>query len=109
MIVRALDPNGDYQLGIFLADSPAAVAQVVATRLALWQGDWFLDLTSGTPYMQDILGRRTGYDLEIQTRILETPGVTEITAYSSNVSDRGLYVEASIDTLYGPSSVSTIL
>ncbi|MEC4682386.1 MAG: hypothetical protein VST70_01710 [Nitrospirota bacterium] len=109
MIVRALDPYGDYQLGIFLTDTPAAVAQVVATRLALWEGDWFLDTTSGTPYFQDILGRKTNYDLEIQARILETPGVTEITSYSSSVSARGLYVDADIDTIYGPTSMSATL
>lgn len=109
MIVRALDANGDYQLGVFLQNTPAAVGQAVKTRMALWQGQWFLDQTDGTPYMQDIIGRKTAYDLEIQTRILETPGVTEITAYSSNVQDRGLYVECDIDTTYGPTSVSAAL
>ena len=106
MIVRALDQNGDYQLGIFLSDSPAAVAQAVQTRLALWQGQWFLDQTAGTPFLQSIAGRKTNYDIEIQTRILETPGVTEISSYSSNIVDRGLYVECDIDTIYGSTSVS---
>lgn len=109
MLVRALDANGDYQLGIFLSNSPAAVGQAVLTRLLLWEGEWFLDETEGTPYMQDILGRKTNYDIEIQTRILGTEGVNSLLSYSSNIEGRGLYVEAEIDTIYGPTSVSATL
>ncbi len=109
MLVRALDPTGDYQLGVFLQNTPATVAQCVKTRLALWQGEWFLDQTAGTPYAQSILGKGTNYDEELQTIILQTQGVTEIVSYSSNVTDRGLYVECTIDTLYGQTSLSAIL
>lgn len=101
MIYRALDANDDYQLGAFLANTPETVGQAVLTRLRLWLGEWFLDSTDGTPYMQGILGHRTNYDLEIQTRILGTPGVTEITDYSSNVVNRQLSVNCTLKTIYG--------
>lgn len=101
MNYRQLDANGDYQLGIFLSNSPATVAQAVQTRLLLWRGEWFLDVTDGTPYMQDILGHSTNYDLEIQDRILGTPGALEITSYSSSVVNRSLSVQCTINTLYG--------
>jgi hypothetical protein len=106
MIYRQLDANGDYQVGQFLANSPAAVAQAVETRLKLWRGEWFLDIPDGTPWLQDILGHNTNYDLEIQKRILDTPGVTEIVSYSSNVdSARGLSVVATLNTQYGQVTV----
>ena len=107
MIYRALDQNGDYLLGQFLSNSPATVAQAVLTRLELWRGEWFLDVTDGTPYMQDILGRNTNYDLEIQNRILSTIGVLEITSYSSSVVNRTLSVQATINTIYGAATIGT--
>lgn len=107
MIYRQLDPNGDYQIGQFIENSPATVAQAVQTRLLLWMGEWFLDVTDGTPYMQGILGHNTNYDFEIQSRILGTPGVTEIVSYSSNVdANRNLTVQTTINTLYGQVTVS---
>lgn len=108
MNYRALDSNGDYQLGVFLQNNPAAVAQAVQTRLGLWMGEWFLDTTDGTPWLQGILGHNTNYDLEIQKRILSTPGVTEIVSYSSaETSGRQLAVTATINTLYGQTTVQT--
>lgn len=102
MLYRQLDASGDYQLGRFLANSPEAVGQAVLTRLKLWRGEWFLDVTEGTPYLQDILGHNTNYDLEIQARILGTPGVLEITDYASSVVNRALTVRCTLNTLYGP-------
>lgn len=101
MIYRQLDAQGDYQLGRFLSNSPAAVAQAVLTRLQLWQGEWFLDTSDGTPYLQGVLGHHTNYDLEIQARILGTPGVIEITDYASSVANRALAVTCTLNTLYG--------
>lgn len=106
MIYRQLDANGDYQLGAFLANTPETVGQAVLTRLLLWRGEWFLDTADGTPYMQDILGHRTNYDLEIQTRILGTPGVVEITDYSSSVVNRKLSVACTLKTIYGAVQVA---
>jgi hypothetical protein len=91
MRFRALDANGDYSggrgQGNFLINSPACVAQSVLTRLKLWQGQWFLDLTEGTPWLQQILGKtsKQAYDLAIRARVLGTQGVTAITSYSSTL------------------------
>ena len=105
MMYRALDGNGDYQIGVFLSNTPAAVGQAVITRLLLWTGEWFLDVTDGTPWLQDIIGNNTNYDFEIQSRILGTPGVTDIVSYASSVVNRRLSVTATINTLYGQTSV----
>ncbi|OZO80851.1 hypothetical protein CG700_28170, partial [Escherichia coli] len=54
MRYRREDADGDYTFGqgddTFLIDSPECVAQAVKTRFELWRGQWFLDLTEGTPY-----------------------------------------------------------
>ena len=107
MKYRALDIDGDYQINQFYINEPAAVGQAVLTRLKLWLAEWYLDVTDGTPYLQDILGYNTLYDLEIQERILGTPGVVEITDYNSVVSaNRRLSVIAQLTTIYGITSIS---
>lgn len=106
MNTRLLDKNGDWQWGVRLSNSSACVAQSIQTRLKLWQGEWFLDLTDGTPYIQDIMGLGTNYDLEIQARILGTPGVQSIISYSSSISSsRVLSVNAIVQTIYGPTAI----
>lgn len=117
MIYRALDLNGDYTFGRaggnFLVDSREAVAQAVQTRLKLIQGEFFLDITAGTPYNSEILGAGTigKYDLAIKTVILGTAGVTGLTAYSSQVdpTTRKASVTCTITTKYGQTTLSQIL
>lgn len=117
MRYRALSSDGDYTFGQgsanFLKDSPEAVAQSVLTRLRLWQGEWFLDVTSGTPWLQGILGTGTKplYDLLIRQRVTDTLGVTGITSYTSqlDVVTRDLTVSMDIDTEFGQVNVTTVL
>jgi hypothetical protein len=117
MRYRALDANGDYSggrgQGNFLINSPACVAQSVLTRLKLWQGEWFLDLTAGTPWLQKVLGKNSKktYDLAIRARVLGTQGVTAITSYSSTLdtAKRILTVSIEIMTQFGSATVETAL
>jgi hypothetical protein len=115
--VRAQDASGDFTFGQsasnFLVDSPAAVGQLVLTRLLLMQGEWFLDTTEGTPYATQILGPRTTslYDQAVRSRILATTGVTGIAAYASilDPATRGLSVQATIDTTFGQTKIAAVL
>jgi len=115
MKYRALSSTGDYTFGQgnanFLINTPAAVGQAVKTRLLLMQGEWFLDVTDGTPYASQVLGKntQTTYDQAIRQRILQTEGVTGIASYSSSVVKRSLKVAATIDTLYGQTTVTATL
>lgn len=115
MRYRALDPAGDYSFGRsqanFLANSSACVAQAVQTRLRLLEGEWFLDVTEGLPFSTEIAGKGTAstYDDAIRERILGTPNVTAISAYSSALSGRALAVSAAIDTAFGPATVEVVL
>lgn len=110
---RKLSPTGDYVFGNsqldFYRDVPEAVGQACKTRLELWLGEWFLDITVGTPYMQGVLGKHTKAqaDATIRDRALDTQGLTTIRQYEStlNPDTRALSVRFEIDTIYGPTQV----
>lgn len=111
MKVRKLGPDGDYSFGHgasdFLKDKPAAVAQSVQTRLALWQGKWFLDTESGTPWLQEILGYSGAYEQVIRSRILETGGVKSIETLDLllNPDERRISITAELNTAYGTAEI----
>ena len=117
MQYRKLDQDGDMVLGHgeadYLRDSPECVAQAVVTRLRLLTGEWFLDLTEGTPYVPSVLGKHTRetYDAVIRRRVLETEGVREIEEYESlfDGETRKLTVTIRLNTVYGPAAVSEVL
>lgn len=109
MRYRKLDASGDMVFGggqaAFWRDTPEAPAQAVLTRLELRLGEWFLDLTDGTPWETRVLGKHTAdtRDPVIRARILGTTGVTGIAAYDSQLDreTRVMGAQATIDTLYG--------
>lgn len=89
MRYRMLTASGDYSFGQgtanFFVDDPQAVGQSVLTRLRLWQEEWFLDKTEGTPYSTQVLGYNTKNlrDAAIRQRVLQTVGVVSIESYGS--------------------------
>lgn len=115
MKYRREDDSGDYTFGqgdnTFLTDTLEAVAQAVKTRFALWTGEWFLDVTEGTPYRESILGKHKSdaYNMVVRERILGTPGVTEILEFTTeyNGDTRRVVFTATINTLYGETTVTS--
>lgn len=107
------EDNGDYTFGHsrFSKDTPETVAMAIKSRLQLWLGEWFLDDREGTPHAQKGLGKNPaqGYALAVKERILNTPGVTKITAFGldMNTSTRKVTITATIDTLYGETSITS--
>ena len=109
MRVRKVDANGDMTFGHgqanFWRDVPDAPAQVCVSRLALYTGEWFLNLSDGTNWNAKVLGKYTGStrDVEVQSRILGTQGVKSLVSYSSSVNrdTRAYDVSVRIDTIYG--------
>jgi hypothetical protein len=115
---RALSATSDYTFGQgnanFLQNSPATVAQLVLTRLSLFTGQWYLDLTVGMPWLEDVIGKNTGpiYDLQIQQYILATQGVSQIQGYSSslNRTTRKLSVNIkNLVTIFGPTVFNAVI
>lgn len=115
MRYRREDDDGDYSFGqgdnSWLCDSPDGVAQAVRTRFALWRGQWFLDTDEGTPWMQTLLSRQPPelYNMAIRERLLSTPGVRSLLSFDSfrDSSTRRLRFTATLDTLYGTTTVSS--
>lgn len=113
MTVRQLSPTGDFTFGAsqlnFLANSPAAVAQVVQTSFLLWIGEWYLDTSQGMPWLQGVLGKhnQTTADVTVQDFALGIQGVVDISDFVSidTQSDRNYTASFEIDTLYGPTPV----
>ena len=112
MRVRPLSPTGDYTIGQpWLVNSPQAVAQIIYTRLKLWLTEWFLDTTDGTPWLTEVVGERYNKtpDAAIKARILGSPGVSSIVAYSSQFSgspQRTLTINATVQTIYSVTPIS---
>lgn len=115
MRYRREDDDGDYTFGqgddTFLVNSPECVAQAVKTRFMLWRGQWFLDLTTGTPYVQSVLGKQRAevYSLAIRDRISSTPGVLSIISFDTmnNGNTRRVTFTATINTIYGQTTVTS--
>ena len=113
MRYRKLSPTGDYQFGNsqadFYRDVPEAPGQAVKTRLTLWVGEWYLNILSGTPYLQNILGkkRQEQADAAVQDRALRTLGVTSLGNYESRVNEntRKLSITFDVNTEFGPTEV----
>lgn len=115
MRYRREDDDGDYTFGqgddTWLVNSPEAVAQAIKTRFLLWYGQWFLDTTAGTPWIQSVLGKQKPdtYNLAIRKRILETQGVSGITEFNTEVDGRTRRVTftATVETIYGTTTVTS--
>ena len=113
MRVRQLSPTGDFTFGAsqlnFLVNSPATVAQVVQTSLLLWLGEWYLDTSTGCPWIQGVLGKHNQdtADITLQDYILGVQGVTDISDYNSiGEQPQRLYLaNCTIDTAYGTTQV----
>lgn len=117
MRYRKPDANGDFSFGRqqldYFKDTPEAVALAVQSRLALFKGEWFVDITEGMPWKTEVVGKNTQatYDAAIRKQILRTPGVSKLTAYSStaDAEARTLAVTATIDTIYGSTTIQANL
>lgn len=112
MLYRKLDADGDLVFGHglkdYYQDNVEAIAQSVKTRLQLWRGEWYLNTQEGTPYMQEVLGKNTK-DLAIralQTRILDTEGVTSIKDFQIVPNGRHMSFYIVINTIYGEVSIN---
>jgi hypothetical protein len=106
---RRLDARLDMNFGRgaldFIVDTAEAVAQSVYTRLCLWEGEWWLNTTEGTPWLQEVLGHAPSgaADAAIRARIAGTPYLTRIYDYASffDPTARTFTISCKIDTAFG--------
>lgn len=109
MIGRALDSNNDLivEKGQFkLVKDGAEVVQHVRSRLLFYLAEWFLDVTAGTPWFQQIFIKPVNLanvESILKTRILSTPGVQELVNFSLDYDNitRRLTVDFEAVTTFG--------
>lgn len=108
MLTRRLDSNYDMSFGRgpndFARDAQAT-AQKVKSRLLLLAGEWFLDISAGVPYLQQIMTKPADLpnaEALIKACILGTEGVLEILTFSTSFdpATRKLSMSASVRTTY---------
>lgn len=82
-----------------MAQDAEAVGQHARQRIQTFGGEWYLDTTCGVPWLAQILGRRYDPALAeavVKSEILNTDGVTEITAFSVSFdrASRGVFMRS---------------
>ncbi|WP_432783736.1 hypothetical protein QZH45_09750 [Pseudomonas corrugata] len=112
MTVRRLDENGDIVTrGQQFLSGKEEIAQTVLTRLRLFLGEYFRDITDGTPWYEQILGKFTNLsaaEAALRARIANTPGVIRLTSFSADfdITTRRYSVTAGILTEFGTDEVT---
>jgi hypothetical protein len=110
------DTDYDYTFGHgksdFWIDVPDAPAQAVLTRLKMWKGEWFLDVSDGMDWNVGVLGKYTAAtrDFLIRARIIQTKGVSLIASYSSSLlrDTREFTVHAELNTVYSTGVIAML-
>lgn len=76
---------------LVLVDGLDAISQHVRLRLLTLRGEWFLDRTAGTPYLQSIFGKVASLDPVasiLRDKILATPGILSFESFSLELDPR---------------------
>lgn len=107
MTVRLLQPDGDITTqGVQFTSGLDEVEQTIRTRLRLFLGEYFRDITDGTPWFEQILGKGVSVDARdaaIRNRVVNTPNVIRLTSYTSdfNINTREYSVTIGVLTSFG--------
>lgn len=107
MTVRLLQPDGDITTqGVQFTSGLDEIEQTIRTRLRLFLGEYFRDITDGTPWFEQILGKGVSVDARdaaIRNRVARTSGVIRLTSYTSdfNINTREYSVTIGVLTSFG--------
>lgn len=86
MIDFALHPvTRDLILSIRPIEGAERVAQAIGIRLRTWLGEWFLDISHGVPYLENVLVKNPNLAIVesvLRAQILDVEGVRSISAFS---------------------------
>ncbi|MGS1116031.1 hypothetical protein [Castellaniella sp. UC4442_H9] len=111
MQVRRLDDSGDLVTrGQIFLSAREAIAQTIVTRLKLFLGEYFRDVTDGTPWFQQILGKfenLNSVEALLRNRIARTQGVVRLLSFGLQFDQdtRTLSVQSEVLTTYGEADV----
>lgn len=101
MKYRKQTKDGDYSFGNNSQDflsGQEAIAQAIKTKVLLFYGEWWEDISEGIPMFQSIVGQTNksnvanALELLLNERILEVLGVLVVNEITANISQRSIYV-----------------
>ena len=108
--------NSDIDLGAYgieLVSGLDYIEQKLKIALRLFKGEWFLDISKGVTYYEDILVKNyDGSRIEavLKTVILGVPGVLELLSFDMNYDNtRKLTVSFSVSTDLGELELIEVL
>lgn len=112
MTVRKLDENGDIVTsGKQFTSETDEIAQTIKTRLKLYLGEYFRDVTDGTPWWESILGKDgtlSSKEAFIKNRIIRTEGVISILEFTTDFDSatREYSIAAAVQTTSGTTTIT---
>lgn len=84
-----LDANGHVTFvnnDLVFVEGSEEVAQLILERLRTFLGEWFLDVTIGVPYFEEVLVKNpTAAESVLKREIILTPGVLELLEFTFTV------------------------
>lgn len=99
-MIRSFEDGDIATSGAQFKRGPAATAQGIYHRLRMFTGEYFLDVSDGTPWFQSILGKAPQgiAEIALKRRIVSAPGVVALTEFrlGSDRTQRRLAVQASV-------------
>lgn len=109
--------DGDIHLdrkgNLAIAEGAEGLRQKIETRLKLYKGEWFLNVNSGVPWLQRILGRGSSSERQgisdgainqiFDSEVLKETEVKSIIRSDStfDANDRSYSYTAELQTVYG--------
>lgn len=106
---RRVDSDGDMIFGAdnSLVEGQEAMLQVLKTRLAAAEGEWWEGDDTAVPWYTEIVGfmapegRREEIDMMVIDRITDTVGVISVDDIQSSIENRRYTLECTVQTVYG--------
>lgn len=117
MKYRKLDENGDYSFGnnsFDYIDADNAIAQAIKTKLQLFYGEWWEDVSLGLPMFQSILGQVSNENLRrtvillCAEQIQKVEGVSSVDSIDVAISARKLTLDIDVTTEYNTSLTTEV-
>lgn len=81
---------------LVMVSEPRATRQRLEQKFGLWQGEWFLNVDAGFPWIQDVLGQRANPDVVrslVHDLVSRDPGVASVRNISLELNGRSLRIQ----------------
>lgn len=113
MTVRRIDPTtgGIVTSGVQFITGIEEIAQTIRTRLRLFFGEYFRDISQGTPWFQVVFLKETSLsrkDAVIKRIISQTPGVVQLINFRANynIDARTYSISCQVITTFGATELN---